>query len=132
MKPTEPSSRYYLAEACFLVGFESVDKAWLQDLQAALQNPIWPLYLGRKAFVPAESVALQDGVAVGENLEKALTVYPYLARGSIPEQLRLVLEDPQGEYVRPDQPISFAERRFIPRRVRVFFHDAPQQRLEVI
>ena len=38
-----------------------------------------------------------------------------------PARVRLVMEDSQGAGVRPDQPISFAERRFAPRRVRTEF-----------
>ncbi|MDF1515727.1 MAG: type I-E CRISPR-associated protein Cas5/CasD, partial [Anaerolineae bacterium] len=41
IKPTEPSSRYYLADARFLVGLESQDLAFLQELHKALASPCW-------------------------------------------------------------------------------------------
>ena len=116
-----PSRRYYLADAVFLVGFEVDNLALLERLQAALERPVWPLFLGRKAFVPGEPVFLEDGLRAGQALEDALGSYPCLNRRQPPERLRLVLEDPSGAVVRPDQPISFAERRFAPRRVSVTF-----------
>ena len=127
-----PSRRYYLADAVFLVGFEVDNLALLERLQAALERPVWPLFLGRKAFVPGEPVFLEDGLRAGQALEDALGSYPCLNRRQLPERLRLVLEDPSGAVVRPDQPISFVERRFAPRRVSVTFVPAPPPIPEVM
>lgn len=124
IKDTELSTRYYLADACFLVGLESQDLALLEHIQAALQNPVWALFLGRKAFVPGEPVWLPDGLRKGEDLETALKEYPPL-RPPQKDKLRLVLEDPTGPIVRTDQPLSFRQRKFAPRRVRVDFIPAP-------
>ncbi len=125
IKDTEPSRRYYLADARFLVGLSGEDRALLQSLHAALRNPVWPLYLGRKAFVPGEPVWLTDGFKEGVALRDALTTYPWLGHDPKrrPDRLRLVLEDDAGSEVRPDQPISFAGRRFAPRRVMTTFVD---------
>lgn len=127
LKDTEVSRRYYLADARFLVGLEGDDLSLLTGLHAALRNPHWPLYLGRKAFVPGESVWLQDGLRADEFLVNALRSYPWLGndRQSRPEQVRLVLEDPHGPEMRPDVPLSFAERRFAPRWVRTLFIPGP-------
>lgn len=46
------SERFYLADADFLVGLEG-DGALLERLDRALRRPVWPLFLGRKAFVPS-------------------------------------------------------------------------------
>lgn len=126
-KDCEPSVRYYLADACFLVGLEGEDLGLLETLHQALRNPHWPLYLGRKAFVPGEPVWLPDGLRPGGRLEEALHTYAWLGSDarSRPERLRWVLEDPDGAEVRPDQPISFAERRFAPRRVTTRFAECP-------
>ncbi len=110
------TTRYYLADACFLVGLEG-DLPLLEQLHAALRRPVWPLYLGRKAFVPGKPVWLQDGLRINETLEEALERYQRLASG--PDRLRVVIDDPNGESVRPDLPVSFAERRFMLRRVRM-------------
>jgi CRISPR system Cascade subunit CasD len=123
LKGTEPSNRYYLADARFLVGLAGDDLALLTRLHDALRDPHWPLYLGRKAFVPGQPVWLEDGSRTDTSLRAALESYPWLgpAHRQPPELLRLVLEDPNGAEVRPDQPLSFAERRFAPRRVSTTF-----------
>jgi len=128
LKDTEPSRRYYLADACFLVGLAGEDVDLLSRLHEALWNPHWPLSLGRKAFVPGQPVWLPDGLRVGEGLRPALQGYPWLGRDSetAPRQLRLVLENPHGAEVRPDQPLYFAERRFASRRITITFAEAPQ------
>lgn len=130
LKDTEPSNRYYLADARFLVGLEGNDLDFLRHLYDALRAPRWPLYLGRKAFVPGEPVWLDDGLRSDETLLDELKTYPWLgpAWQEPEEQLRLVLEDPDGPEVRTDQPISFAERRFIPRHVRTTFIQAPARK----
>jgi len=132
IKPTEVSRRYYLADAAFLAGLEGDDLLLLQRLHAALRTPHWPLYLGRKAFVPGEPVWLPDGLRPGETLIAALQAYPWLGSDpdQRPDQVRLVLGDRNGLEVRPDQPLSFAERRFAPRRVRTRFIPAPPLRKE--
>ncbi|MGA7935945.1 MAG: type I-E CRISPR-associated protein Cas5/CasD, partial [Kovacikia sp.] len=45
------SDCYYVADADYWVGLEG-DSAKLTELDAALQNPCWQLYFGRKSFVP--------------------------------------------------------------------------------
>ncbi|MDZ7296124.1 MAG: type I-E CRISPR-associated protein Cas5/CasD [candidate division KSB1 bacterium] len=128
IKDTEPSRRYYLTDACFLVGLSGEDWGLIQSLHAALRNPVWPLYLGRKAFVPGEPVWLEDGLKENLVLLDALKSYPWLGRDPKfrQERLRLVYEDDAGSEVRPDQPVSFAERRFAPRRVSTIFVPAPE------
>jgi len=132
-----PGNRYYLQDARFLVGLESEDLALLARLHAALRDPHWPLYLGRKACVPGEPVWLPDGLREHTSLEEALVHYPWLGPPWLPAErrpsrLRLLLEDPAGELVRPDQPVSFHEldRRYAPRRVRVTACPAPAHCLQ--
>jgi CRISPR system Cascade subunit CasD len=131
-KGTELSTRYYLADAAFLVGLESDDLSLLERIQAALKTPVWALFLGRKAFVPSEPVWLEDGLRKGETLESALENYPCL-RQPEKDKLRLVLEDKNGSIVRSDQPLSFSRerRKFAPRRVSVAFIPAPEPIKEV-
>lgn len=119
------SRRYYLADAAFLVGLESEDLSLLERLYHALTNPVWPLYLGRKAFVPGEPVNLKDGLKKDTTLEDALKKYPGL-RPHQKETIRFVLEDNSSATVRPDQPLSFSQRKFAPRRVSVTFVPAPE------
>lgn len=135
------SQRYYLADADFLVGLEGDDEAFLRSLDMALARPRWPLFLGRKAFVPGVPVRLgyrpsylpgaQDVPGlVHLFLEEALRHYPWMARTPREKArrlkdleeaqkagqsilLRLVLEAEPGATaeVRPDQPISFEVHR---------------------
>jgi len=130
VKECQPSNRYYLAGARFLVGLAGEDVGLLETIQAALRDPVWPQFLGRKAFPPAEPVWLEDGLRRGSELLEALTAYPWQGRDPClpaggrqraPERLRLVLEDPTGPEVRRDQPISYARRAFSPRRMRTLF-----------
>lgn len=110
---TVESHRYFLADADFLVGLERNDYALLERLHAALANPVWPLFLGRKSFVPGRPVYLVDGLKHA-SLEEALQQYPWQWRRrpgepQPPEKIRLVLETgyAEGEEVHHDQPVCF-------------------------
>ena len=127
-KDTELSRRYYLADAIFLVGFESENLSLLKILQAALAAPVWTLYLGRKAFVPSPPIYLPDGLRETESLKDAFRFYPWLGNYETKkpeEKLRLVLDDVDGEILRNDHPISFAKRQFAPRRLHVDWVNFP-------
>jgi len=117
------SSRYYLADARFLVGLAGENDPLLAQAHAALRDPHWLLYLGRKAFPPGEPVWLDDGFRRDQRLLEALTMYRWLGTDlrKRPDRLRVVLEDAEGPEVRPDQPVSFADRHFAPRRVRTLY-----------
>lgn len=136
-KETELSTRWYLADADFLVGLESEDLPLLEDLQAALKIPKWQLFLGRKAFVPMLPVHFREGVfeleqnetteefLQSERLEKILQTYDEeisLKRQNESSEQRLIIEDENGTEVRQDVPLDFAARRFSIRRVRTEFY----------
>lgn len=120
---TAVTTRDYLADAVFLVGLEGADRGLLERAHAALQNPVWPLALGRKSYVPSESVWLKDGFTNAPLLE-ALAACPWLAAPRrfepAPERLLVSLESPDGSgALRMDQPLSsFTARRFGARYVR--------------
>jgi len=128
------TNRYYLADAAFLVGLEG-SPGLLRAIEQALRSPVWALYLGRKAFVPAQPVYLRDGYREGQALAQALEAYGWIIRkagagadetaANPREKLRAVIEDIHGTIVRPDVPISFARRSFSSRRVSIRFWDAP-------
>jgi len=111
------SNRWYLADAAFLAGFEG-DAALLARIHASLSDPVWPVFLGRKACLPAMPLAKPDGF-VEAPLERALAAAEPLPGTDVTVPVRLVIEDPAGPQTRPDQPVgSFADRRFASRRVR--------------
>lgn len=116
---TVESNRYYLADADFLVGLGSEDAGLLHALHAALRRPQWPLFLGRKAFVPGVPVWVPDDPAhygpalrEGEELRGVLKAQPWCAGCGDehpPGYLRLVQEgDSQSGARRQDVPRSFA------------------------
>ena len=125
------SERYYLSDAKFLVGLEG-ERTLLETLQSALEQPRWFLFFGRKAFLPAERVWLPDGLR-DEALETALCEYRYLGEDAqTAERLQLLIEDDAGGWIaRNDQPISFKQRRFIPRRLRSQYVANPSYQEEV-
>lgn len=126
LKESEPSTRYYLADAVFLVGLKG-EYALLLQLYNALQNPRWQLYFGRKAFVPSAPIWLSDGLSKSNDLLAVLQTYPPLIETDQP-QYRMIMEDVQGEYVRSDVPLSFSERLFSSRRIHIFYILPPEKK----
>ena len=119
IKETELSTRWYLADADFLIGLESEDLAFLEDLQNALKNPKWQLFLGRKAFVPSMPVYLPTGVVQNQGLDDVLSDFEL---ANISNQgKRIVLENERGSEVRQDVPLCLKTRRFTIRRVETKF-----------
>lgn len=120
---TAVTTRDYLADAVFLVGLQGPDRSLLERAHVALQNPAWPLALGRKSYVPSEPVWLDHGVVDAPLLE-ALAARPWLSTArrakTAPERLLVSMESADGSgALRMDQPLSsFAERRFGARYVR--------------
>jgi CRISPR-associated protein Cas5/CasD subtype I-E len=139
-----PSERYYLADADFRVALTGPDPGWLNQLAEALEHPHWPLYLGRRAFVP--DPGLCRGVRVGLDGLAALRQEPWFRRDDreraelqavspvhslafrrddrerTPAVLRYVIElarNQSGGEIRNDVTRSFAEREFELRRVQV-------------
>ena len=115
---TVVSNRYYLADADFLVGLEGANRDLLRRLDGALADPVWPLCLGRKSFIPGVPVYIPEGIA-DTSLRAALVSAPWLARDDRdqpPEKLRYVFEASVNQSGEPryDTPLSFAhdERRF--------------------
>jgi len=126
------SQRFYLADAAFLVGLEGDDRVFLEKVHAALRNPVWPLALGRKSYVPSEQVWLEDGVQDAP-LREVLARWPWIASPrkweEPPEKLLVSFETEDGSGVlKVDQPLSsFAERRFGTRFVRSEWIAFPQE-----
>ncbi|MBK8895259.1 MAG: type I-E CRISPR-associated protein Cas5/CasD [Propionivibrio sp.] len=114
---TAVTTRDYLADAAFLVGLADDDFVLLERIHKALGNPVWPLALGRKSYVPSESVWMPDALQ-NLTLREALACWPWIASPrkweKSPEKLLVSLESTDGSGVlKMDQPLSsFAGRRF--------------------
>ncbi len=132
-KDTELSTRWYLADADFLVGLESDDLQFLETLQNAVKNPKWQLFLGRKSFLPSVPIYFREGVfsdreleefLESEKVEKLLKEYDELLgikRKTYETSKRLVIESENGNEVRQDVPLCLKTRRFSIRRVETKF-----------
>lgn len=147
------SWRYYLADAVFLVGFEGPEPI-IQKILAAAKTPRWFVFLGRKAFVPSESLTLRDGGLRDGPLESALRDEPWLIReqeaiqnamvrerefeyppAPAPKQLRFICDikpnEPHEvkEHLRTDAPLCFAHlnRNHGPRLVKEWSESIPSE-----
>jgi CRISPR system Cascade subunit CasD len=119
---TVVSPRHYLADADFLVGLEG-PLPLLRQIEEALNNPVWPLSLGRKSYVPTLPVTFppdqpQNPAIRPAGLVEALTSFVERPRESRkrtdPDRQRLVLEAPLESTAqrRQDVPLSFRDRAF--------------------
>lgn len=129
---TAVTTRDYLADAAFLVGLECDERSLLERIHAALRDPVWPLALGRKSYVPSEPIWIENGVQDAP-LRDALARWPWIASQrrweELPEKLLVSFESEDGSGVlKMDQPLSsFAERRFGARFVRSEWIPFPQE-----
>ncbi len=113
---TELTHRDYLCDASFLVVLQSEDTALIEQMAEGLQNPVWPIYLGRKSCPPSRPVfeELDDCESLEEALKKgtwSLTVKR--PKNSV---VRCVLETNKIDGVRRrDHILSRQYRQFGPR-----------------
>ncbi|WP_433270618.1 type I-E CRISPR-associated protein Cas5/CasD [Actinosynnema sp. CS-041913] len=125
---TVVSERYYLADALFLVVLEG-DPTLLEQLHERVDRPHWPLFFGRRAFVPARPLLTHQALST---LPAATVVamHPWLETdpdtrkaerlntGRAP--LRTITDctpTTPGAHPRHDHPISIARRTFRTRHV---------------
>ena len=107
------TERHYLQDASFLVALEG-DRALLLALAKALQDPVWPLSLGRRSCPPSFPVAV--GIREVDFLS-ALGAEPLTELRRSPEEptkRRLVRELPQGSFdgdPRQDVPVAWPDRQ---------------------
>ena len=129
---TAVTTRDYLADAVFLVGLQGEDRSLMERIHAALRDPVWPLALGRKSYVPSESIWIENGL-LDAALRDVLARWPWIGSQrkweELPEKLLVSLESEDGSGVlKMDQPLSsFAERRFGARFVRSEWIPFPQE-----
>lgn len=125
-KNPEVTERHYLQDASFLIALEGADSL-LSRLAQALQDPKWPLSLGRRSCPPSEPVLVgkinQDGKSAlcGHPLQLHRRHLPsrwderegrYVPDLS-PQRLRLLLECPSGDTagdMRRDVPLRWPDQ----------------------
>lgn len=114
---TKMTYRYYLQDMAFAVALQG-PQAELTALEAALQNPVWDLYLGRKNCVPTEFIA--QGIYA--NAEQAMGTAGQLAESKRRLPVFTVLQgEHDGEVLTlNDVPLQFGEHKlYRDRRVTV-------------
>ena len=110
---TVVTHRAYLCDASFMVVIQAAPE-WITRLAAAVQNPIWPYFLGRKSCVPAAPVFVRTGCF--ENLETALQV-----ERTTKDPVWVVIEsDPENGVMHRDEILSNRRRTFLPRYTRKY------------
>lgn len=105
-KIADVTERYYLSDAVFLAVLECDDKKLLEEIAAALQKPVYPLYLGRKSCPPTLPVVL--GVK-DEDMLTALKNEPFLNENDRRKNVRISYEVSSGGAMVQDVPLSFSQ-----------------------
>lgn len=99
------SRRSYLADASFLAALGGDDHELIGRIDAALRAPHWPLFLGRRAFVP--TVPIAAGTVDGPPDEAVERAAPW-ARSE--PSVRVLVEVLENGLPQSDQPVSFKSR----------------------
>lgn len=103
VKDSHLTERYYLSDAVFLAAFESDSREYLESIVKALNNPVYPLFLGRRSCPPTLPVVI--GISDEPLIESLRTAEPltnnYRSR-------RIVYEADNGTVVQ-DVPVSFSQ-----------------------
>ncbi|MEN9935134.1 MAG: hypothetical protein RLZZ387_1713 [Chloroflexota bacterium] len=104
---TDVSRHAYLMDASFLVAMQAGDPALIGELAAAVQSPVWPVFLGRKACVPTAPVFAGTGDYA--HLRAALVDAPLPHTAAPP--LRMVIESDIGGGVLRNDNVGVPARR---------------------
>ena len=113
IRHTYTTQRYYLSDACFLVGLESDDEELLHNVAEALKSPVFPVYLGRRSLPPSMPLIL--GIR-SSDLETVLRETEWLAAEWYKDKYkciraRIITETRRGQnawYTQMDHPVSFS------------------------
>jgi CRISPR system Cascade subunit CasD len=98
--------REYLCDASFLVALRG-EPAVVADLEAAIRNPMWALYLGRKSCPPSRPL-LERAPSFSPDLLSALVSVPWrrrLASDAVPASVTCLLD----WVATPEQPEAPAD-----------------------
>ncbi len=145
-KPTGPAKytyvteRFYLEDAAFVVAVRGPEPL-LTALVQAVRHPAFPLALGRRSCVPSQPLLLLDGESelwpadLLATLSRVRWQVSTRARDTAGRRqaltdtvaLPVVLDDPTGNQVREDLPVSFHPqgRRYASRQVSQHWVSAP-------
>lgn len=109
---TVVSERYYLCDASFLVVIQA-EESLIDSLRQAVQDPVWPIYLGRKSCLPSRP--LFAGTGDFATLQEALMSHAEELSGRV----RSVWDCAPEEGVRRREEVDLRSRRtYLPRYVK--------------
>ena len=97
------TERYYLSDAVFLAALESDSIEFLDSIVKALNNPVYPLFLGRRSCPPTFPIVI--GINDESLIESLKTAEPLTNNYS---RRRIVYEADSGTVVQ-DVPVSFSQ-----------------------
>ncbi len=120
---TVVSRRFFIADACFLVGLQGDDSKLLKKIISSLKMPRRPFFLGRKSFPLSAPICINDNVET-KPLKEIMSSFPWQGRNydDPPANLRIIYECGLNEgESRMDVPLSFSTRRFLERNVSTEF-----------
>lgn len=123
------TNRTYLQDASFLVAIAGPENL-LKKIHAALIDPVWPIFLGRKSCPPTRPIA-EEICYLYSSIEDVLERYPWKAttvelRGKdMPARLRCVSEDPKGDSILSDRRIISPVRMYGSRKVKQYYVNTP-------
>lgn len=114
---TKMTYRYYLQDMAFAVALQGAPDE-LAELEAALQSPVWDLYLGRKNCVPTEFIAQGIHADAEEVMERAGQLAKSKSRLPV---FKVLQGEHEGEVLTlNDVPLQFGEHKlYRDRRVTV-------------
>ncbi len=118
--------RTYLTDARFVAVF-SGDSTTIREAAVAVANPVWGVWFGRKACLPALPLSPVVAASSSEALAALLSLLKEWDGGEAHEPKALERWDEperpdpaEGDFFLPDAPVSFGARSFIDRPVRHF------------
>ncbi len=114
---TVVTNRAYLCDASFLAVVQG-DSSLIAKLAAAVQDPVWPIYLGRRSCPPGRPVF--EGTGSYPTLEAAL------ADGLHSRAWAEVECEPEHGGLRSDEILSNRHRTFRPRYTRMVLLNPPE------
>jgi CRISPR system Cascade subunit CasD len=100
-------NKHYLQDASFLVALEG-ERSLLEELAAALADPVWPLSLGRRSCPPAVPVLV--GMREGKGIDVLRKEPLHQAQSPVRMVTELEVGDFQGE-LRGDVPLEWPDRQ---------------------
>ena len=122
---TKMTYRYYLQDMSFAVALQGPQHE-LEELQVALQNPVWDLYLGRKNCVPTELIAQGVHTTLDGALKQADQLATHEGRKNRVPTFRVLQGIHEGGTVLTlnDVPIQFGvQKTYRDRRVTIIKYD---------